>query len=490
VGFKLATLTDTESALSRLRTLIESAKRNPESTTAWQTYTATLEQDVAELCRSGSGPETLLIQLAAVGGKGSGWSGKANSIRGLLAQARRLGRTDDNPTTLDLDTDGRPRKTLSNIERVLSSDPTWVGQIKLNELSDKVEIGGKSTSDAKVTEVAIHLDRTNGLAVEEGMTGRVLRLVGERNAYHPVREYLTGLAWDGVRRVENLLGEYLEAATPDGEQRVPGDEGSPLLEALSRRWMISAVARAMQPGCKVDTVLILQGRQGDFKGTAIRTLGGADWVRSSKLEIGDKDVYQQIRGAWIYEIQEIDGMLTRKHSADLKAFVSEHKDSYRRPYGHDVEDVFRGCVFVGTVNTEAIFADPTGSRRFWPVRVQREINYARIAADRDQLWAEAMDLYRKGTPWHLTDDEEASLVEASDTFQVVDPWEGYVQGYVAQNREDFTTSELLQGIGITVDKQGDAAEARVRRILTTMGFHSKRKRTGDGVRTFRWFRRP
>lgn len=475
------------SALSRLRALVEAVEQDPESTKAWKEYVKVWTLDVPDLSKAGTAVSLLLLRLASAGEKGSGWKAKAELIRDVVIEERRGNAGPVDIAGMDIGDDKRPRKTLSNVERVLSTDPSWVGQIRLNELSDRVEIGGEPSEDTKVTEVSIALDRSHSLSVEDGMTGKVLRLVAKRHAYHPVREYLTALEWDGTKRVHSLLGEYLQCATPDGEQRVPGDDGSPLLESLSRRWMVSAVARAMRLGCKVDTVLILQGKQGHRKGTAIRTLGGADWVRSSLLEIGDKDVYQQIRGAWIYEIQEIDGMLTRKHAADLKAFVSEHKDSYRRPYGTDVEDVPRGCVFVGTTNSEAMLTDPTGSRRFWPVTVTKRIDVDRIAADRDQLWAEAVQLYRDGLAWHLTDDEEAALIEASEVYRTGDVWEGYVCDFITKNPGgDFTTADVLNSMQIAIDKQGEAAEARVRRILTSYGYASKRKRDPGGERSYRW----
>lgn len=476
-------------AVDRLRAVIEAAERNPDNLQPWQSYLRTLADDLPWLVRAGSTVDVLLMQMRAAGGKGSGWSSRAETVGDALAKAKRSAARPVDPSGLDLGSDGRPRATLSNAERVLASDPSWVGQVRLNQLTDVVEIGGEATKDTRVTEIAISIDRSHGLTVDERVVGRVLRLVGERNGYHPVRDYLGGLVWDGVKRVDGLLEVYFKAATPEGEQRVPGDEGSPLLEALSRRWMVSAVARAMRPGCKVDTVLILQGGQGQRKSTGLAVLGGA-WFRDTRLDIGNKDAYQQARGVWIYEIQEIDGMLTRKHADELKAFVSSQTDSYRRPYAENVEDVPRGCVFSGTTNRDAILTDPTGSRRFWPVRVTGLVDTDALRRDRDQLWAEAVHLYHAGTPWHLSEDEEASLVDASDAFRAGDVWEGAVldAAYSLAGGQGFTTAEVLSKIGVTVDKQGEAADARVRRILTDDGWVSRRCREGS-TRLYRWRRK-
>lgn len=489
----MTTKTVSRSALDRLGAMIEASRRDPSNTGPWQHYILGLAADAPELVADPVALRTTLALMGELGGKGSGWKSRAEIVEQTVRDARRSSPRAPADLVLDCDTDGRPRRTPSNAEKVLGSDPSWAGSFRLNLLTDRVEWDGAPLTDEAVTEIQIRLDRTVGLVLDEKAIGRVLRLVAKREAYHPVRDYLTRLRWDGVARLHHLLGTYMSCETPETPDRVPGDDGSPLLEAIGRRWMLSAVARAMQPGCKVDTVLILQGdRQGQRKSTAFEVLGG-EWYRNTRLEIDSKDVYQQIAGCWIYEIQEIDGMLTRKHASDLKSFCSSRVDTYRRPYGENVVDQPRGLVFSGTTNREKILLDPTGSRRFWPVKIAAgsRVDVDRLTADRDQLWAEAMQLYRDGVQWYLTDEEDAALDGASDPFRAEDVWEEHFAQFLHVHPqaaiEGFTTVEVLAFMQIPADRQGDSTTERIQRVIRDAGFHAQRRRR-DGTRQYLWTR--
>ena len=206
--------------------------------------------------------------------------------------------------------------------------------------------------------------------------------------YHPVREYLNGLVWDGVPRLDGWLTRYLGAAA------------TPYTALAGAYWLISAVARVMVPGAQVDHVLILEGKQGGGKSSALRILGG-NYYRSTRININRApDCYQALRGAWIYEFAEI-ASFKRADADELKAYLSEPADDYRDSYGRGTRKYPRQVVFGGSVNPDEARActyltDPTGGRRFWPVACFATCERADLIGlqkNRDQLWAEAVARY-------------------------------------------------------------------------------------------------
>ena len=229
-------------------------------------------------------------------------------------------------------------------------------------------------------------------------------LLPERCAMHPVRDYLTALVWDGISRLDSWLITYLDA------------EDTPLIRAIGSRWMISAVARIMQPGAKVDHMLILEGPQGGKKSSALKTLAGAEWFTDELAEIGSKDAAQQMRGIWIIEIAELDA-ISRAEVSRIKAFLTRTTDRYRPPYERYVVEVPRQCVFAGSVNPETYLRDETGNRRFWPVRCG-SIDIDALRHDRDQLWAEAVARYRQGAIWWLDEPELIAELRPNKTSAI------------------------------------------------------------------------
>ena len=205
-----------------------------------------------------------------------------------------------------------------------------------------------------------------------------IRIVADRNAFHPVREYLEGLSWDGVPRVDRWLEDYVSVRPTSGEH-------AGLVRSVARKWLVSCVARAMQPGCKVDTMLILEGRQGIGKSRA-----------------------------------ELDALL-RRETSTVKAFVSRSIDRFRVPYGRVPEDVPRSVVFAGTVNHGSYLSDTTGNRRYWVVRCEGTLDVDGLRATRDALWAEATLLYKAGEPWHLGAGEDALMDDETEARVDSDP---------------------------------------------------------------------
>jgi hypothetical protein len=195
--------------------------------------------------------------------------------------------------------------------------------------------------------------------------------------FNPVLEYLDGLQWDGTSRVNSLFSRFFKCAD-DAYTR-----------AVSRCFMIGAVRRMRRPGSKFDTMPVLRSPQGWGKSSAVRILFGADWYSDADLgNLRDKDSAMKLRGIWVQEFAEIES-LTRAETGMLKAFCSRATDRQRDPYGRIVEDAPRRCVFIATVNEGGYLKDSTGARRFWPLEIRERLDLEAIAADRDQVWAEA-----------------------------------------------------------------------------------------------------
>lgn len=287
---------------------------------------------------------------------------------------------------------------------------------------------------------------------------------------HPLREYLNGLVWDGQPRVAYWLASYL------------GADESTYVDKVGRWWLVSAVARAMQPGCQVDHMLVLQGDQAAGKTSAIRILAGEYYLGTMPDLRDQKAAAESLSsGVWIVEIGELDSI--RGASATrVKDFLTQTIDRYRPAYGRQSVSRPRPCVFVGTTNEDAFLTDPTGSRRYWPVKVRR-LHRESLTANRDQLWAEAVHLYRSGAAWHPEAGDEAMLrEEQEDRFQV-DEWEPLIATWAASRLDGFDMGDVLGDcLGLDKGRWDRAAHTRVGAALHRLGYGSKKVRK-NGAQT-------
>jgi hypothetical protein len=274
--------------------------------------------------------------------------------------------------------------------------------------------------------------RQCGARVSAGLAAEAIGLVASQRERHPVREYLNGLAWDGTPRLDTWLSTCA------------GVKETPYTRAVGAKTLISAVARAMVPGCKVDTMLVLEGPQGARKSSLIAALvPNRAWLAEDLgAIIGDKDALQGMRGKWIIEMAEMANMRPSKNDK-VKQFLSTCEDNYRPSYARNVQIFPRQAIFIGTLNPEGggYLKDPTGARRFWPVHCGK-VDLDRVRAERDQLWAEAVTRHRQGEPFWLDEATEALAKEEQAGRQVENPWEARVIAYLEGTHTTDTRADL------------------------------------------------
>lgn len=363
--------------------------------------------------------------------------------------------------------DQKLEKCLTNAAVILECHDLWRGKIRFNELRAQPELAEGSPIDAPVgpwsdqhtAAATVWMQTHGGFLAPPEMIPQAITLVAAASPYHPIREYLDGLKWDGVERLSDWLEDLAGVAR------------TVYSRAVGRKWMISAVARAYEPGCKVDHVLILEGPQGKGKSTLLRALT-SPWFGDELDIMGTKDAALQTAGVWVIEIAELDSL---RHSdlSRTKAFVTRTVDRFRPPYGRYVEDRPRCCVFAGSVNDATYLRDESGARRFWPV-LCTAIDLQGAAAIRDQLWAEALVAYRAHEPWWLADDVAIaeSEVEQDKRFQA-DSWEERIATVLTpllwKTYEPVTIANVLSAIGVETVHQDRSAQMRCAACLKRLG---------------------
>jgi predicted P-loop ATPase len=289
-------------------------------------------------------------------------------------------------------------------------------------------------------------------------------------SFHPVRDWLDGLEWDGTERLNGWLRTYLGATGPQD-----------YLAAIGRMFLISMVARIHKPGCKVDYMLVLEGEQGVEKSRACQVLSGG-WFSDDLPDIHAKDARQHLRGKWLVEIAEL-AAFSRADVEALKAFITRDCERYRPAYGHEEVIEPRQCVFIGTTNRSVYIKDDTGGRRFWPVAITERVKIEALARDRDQLFAEAVERYRQGEQWWPDPAFEREYIKPEqDERREPDPWEEAIAEFI-ENRDKVTVSEVARlALGLENSRIGKAEQNRITRVLADLNW-GKAPRTGKG----RWY---
>jgi predicted P-loop ATPase len=397
--------------------------------------------------------------------------------------------------------DGNTRGLVTNAITLLRESPEWDGVLAYNEFTLYVttqkpapwqKSGGANWTDYDDTRTTEWLQR-HDVMVSTPVTAEAVQTVAKENRFHPVQDYLNGLQWDQIPRLDNWLTEYL------------GVPPSPFVAAVGARWMTSGVARILKPGCQADYTMVLEGRQGIQKSSSLQTLAGDDWFTDHISDLGSKDSRIELHGKWIIEFSEL-ATVRRGELERVKAFLTARIDHFRMPYGRRSEAVPRSCVFAASVNDETPFTDSTGNRRFWPVRCGT-IDIAALRRDRDQLWAEAYQRFKAGQPWWLETDalNEFATLEQDERYDE-GVWDSVILDWIDEPTQRLDSGQsvpvpiepfdsdktrvavtdiLVHAIGKPLDRLTQGDRLQVVRCLNHAGW--KRKQDGSGPRRGKWF---
>ena len=343
---------------------------------------------------------------------------------------------------------GGVRNSIRNCLTVFQNDPLLSGAIAKNLLTERIDIikpigyhrTGTAITDTDMNYLLLYLEETYGLTSEKKIAAAI-GIVANENGYHPIRDYLNGLSWDGTERIRTCLHHFLGA---DSDQYT--------YEAL-RLFLLGAIHRAFHPGCKFEVMLCLVGGQGAGKSTFFRLLAVKDeWFSDDLRKLDDDNVYRKLQGHWIIEMSEMIATANAKSIEEIKSFLSRQKEVYKIPYETHPEDRLRQCVFGGTSNAlDFLPLDRSGNRRFLPVMVYPEQAEGHILDDEaasraymEQLWAEAMTIYRSGDfKLSFSTEMVRYLKEHQRDFMPEDTKAGMIQAYLDRYTGSMVCSKQL-----------------------------------------------
>lgn len=350
---------------------------------------------------------------------------------------------------LELNMNGSVKQTIKNCVIALECDPILKGKIRLNEFSEMTDIVGEvfwerswiTMDDIDRSHVMMRLEEEYGLSSDKRID-RAITVVASRNRYHPIREKLLSLEWDGTPRVKHALHHFLGA-----------DENEMSYEAL-KLFMLGAICRVFKPGCKFETMLCLVGKkQGTGKSTFMRFLAiNDDWFTDDIKHLDDERIFQKLQGHWICELPEMLAAINARNVEDIKSFLSRQRDNYRIPYEKYAKDRPRQCVFAGTSNKKQFLpSDHSGNRRLVPIEVHEEKAEIHILDDEEssrayilQMWAEIMEVYKSGDfsltlPKHL----QKELAAYQEAFTPEDFDETAIRNYLDTTDHEYVCTMMI-----------------------------------------------
>ncbi|RAI55915.1 VapE domain-containing protein [Roseicella frigidaeris] len=397
---------------------------------------------------------------------------------------------------LEVDAKGNPYPHVANVLAILAFDPALAGLIGHCEFTEEQQLlrppPALNPGDAPavgpypwalrisdVIAIAAHIQRAFLPRATRQTVEDALRAEAERHRFHPVRDWLASLRWDGVERLDRWLTTAF------------GTEDTAYTRAVGAKTVIAAVRRIRVPGAKFDNLLILEGNQGIGKSRCLRRLFGDCWFSDAMPpDLASKDGSMAVLGIWGIELAEIEH-LVRTDPELIKAFLSRPVERFRPPYERAFLKRGRQSIFIGSTNSDNYLKDSTGGRRFWPVRC----NYADegwIAENRDQLWSEAAAREAAGETVWLEEDAAAAQVEEAAGRLVTDLWSERAASWLKEQRQNgatyVTAARLLsEGLGLSASQMGRREEMRAGLILVEAGLRRHTARADGKLRkVWRW----
>lgn len=380
--------------------------------------------------------------------------------------------------------DKGPKRNMTNTVAHVRGLNKLGKTLRFNDMTQQIEWNGRPLEDHDLVDIQIIVEEAQYQPVDRDLRAAVARVARE-NRYNPVVDYLNELKWDGTPRLEWWLQKLL--GTPD----------SPFIRLVGPKYLISAVARAMDPGCKVDTVMVIEGPQGLKKSSAIAALFGEQFTAES-VSIFDQHnkMVMQMMGAWCVELAEFVAVIRKDQNA-VKGLISMRSDRVVLPYAKLASDHPRRCVFLGTINPDesGYLTDSTGNRRYWPVTATK-IDLEGLALRRDQLWAEAVEAYKRGDRWWLEGDENRLAEEQAADRQEDDAWSEPLRKAIERELDAGRKVEILSCddalglIGVPNERKDKRAQMRAATALKALGYERVKARAGPDAKPIWAWRKP
>ena len=380
-----------------------------------------------------------------------------------------------------MDAKGRVPLNHHNIKEIFQTDKDWQGVLAYDEFARRKMLlkripGTTGSFEQRELQDGDYIDIVDWFNCNGYPTANKNIIVDctdrecTRNIISPVRHYLEGLGENLAKKgpqarqpevLDMFLETYLGVIPKSPEQAV-------YIRAVSRKWLISAVARAVKPGCKVDTAIILEGSQGAGKSTALRFLAGDDWFGDALPPMHTKDAADYLKGQWIVEMAELANM-GKAEVEVTKSFMSRAVEEFRPAYGREIVKMPRACILAGTTNRSDYLRDETGNRRFWPILCGK-IDTNGIKRDRDYIWAEAYLAFKDGEKWHLTGAAAKQAEIEQGSRLSADEWIGDISEFLI-GKTETTVGEICEEVFSMLPRDiHRGVTNRISPILGTLGW--------------------
>ncbi len=394
-----------------------------------------------------------------------------DNSKNIVTEVNKQSETNLWVTKLEVNKKGIYTSTIDNIVLIMENDENLKGKIALNEFSHQIVIkknlpwrkiknvhSGDTWCDNDDSNLRHYIERVYKIKSQQGIYDGI-SVVANKHCYHPIKDYLNAVKWDGVNRVDNLFVDYL------------GAEKSKYTSAVTRKILVAAASRIFNPGVKFDNMVVFVGKQGLGKSHFLDLIG-KEWYSDSINTVVGKEAYEQLQEAWIVEMAELSA--TKKAETEsVKHFISKREDVYRVAYGRRVEKFKRQCVFFGTTNDDEFLKDKTGNRRFWPVKIgvnkiEKSIFKALNDYEIDNIWAEVVEIYKSGESLILNEEEASMALRCQEQHLEVSPKEGMIREYLEMllpkswDKMDIAARRMyVQGGDFTSFEEGSVKRERV-----------------------------
>lgn len=373
----------------------------------------------------------------------------------------------------DLDSGGRPVPNIANVVTYMrETKDFWLRYDTFHHKLFVGQTGMKEWDDQSALNLAYLLQSRVGLRrVAVDVVDQAARVYGWSVRCNEPRDWLETLKWDGNKRIEGFLAYYL------------GAEDNRFTLTVSKNFWVALAARVYAPGCRLDNMLVLEGAQGIGKTQAMRIVGGP-WYTESLESVTGKDFFLVLQGKLVVEVAELDSF-SKGEATRIKQVITCTTDRYRAPYAHAPQDYPRSCVFVGTTNEEHYLRDDTGGRRFWPVRCGA-IKLQELEKDREQLFAEAVHLFKQNATWHEVPPDLAAAEQ--EARRQPDAWEDILAAWGNGRSEITLEGAAAEALKLEVSKLDTRTQMRIGSILRRQGW-TKHSVWRDGVKRKLWQRK-